>query len=63
MADFLDLKLGLAMQPMFLYLSGEDTVENIRSPLCDNPYSVEPGEVGDIKVEMTIVGGKVVYEI
>ncbi len=146
-----DLKLGLAMQPMFLYLSGEKTIENIRSllgseragrwkpfrsildagglvaggsdapvtkmsplkgvqacilhpnkreritlyealklftingarigfeenlkgsiepgkmadftVLSENPYSVEPGEVGDIKIEMTIVGGKVVYEI
>ena len=30
--------------------------------LSDNPYSVEPEEVGDIKVEMTIVGGNIVYE-
>jgi len=30
--------------------------------LSDNPYSVEPEEVGNIKVEMTIVGGSIVYE-
>jgi len=30
--------------------------------LSDNPYSVKPEEVGDIKVEMTIVGGNIVYE-
>ena len=145
-----DLKLGLAMQPMFLYLSGEETFDNIRSllgsdranrwkplrsildagglvaggsdapvtkmsplkgiqacilhpnqhqritlyealklftvnaarigfeehlkgsiepgkladftALSDNPYSVKPGEVGEIKVEMTIVGGQIVYQ-
>jgi len=144
-----DLELALAMQPMFLYLSGEETFENIRSLLgservnrwkpfrsildagglvaggsdapvtkmsplkgiqaCilhpnkhqritlyealklftingahigfeehlkgsiepgkladftvlgDNPYSVKPEEVGDIKVAMTIVGGEVVF--
>jgi predicted amidohydrolase YtcJ len=146
-----DLELALAMQPMFLYLSGEETFENIRSllgsnranrwkplrsildaggliaggsdapvtkmsplkgiqacilhpnqheritlyealklftingarigfeehlkgsiepgkladftVLSDNPYSVKPGEVGEIKVEMTIVGGNVVYTV
>jgi predicted amidohydrolase YtcJ len=145
-----DLKLGLAMQPMFLYLSGEETFENIRSllgsqradrwkpfrsildagglvaggsdapvtkmsplkgiqacilhpnqnqritlyealklftvnaarigfeehlkgsiepgkladftVLSDSPYSVKPGEVGEIKVEMTLVGGQIVYQ-
>jgi predicted amidohydrolase YtcJ len=144
-----DLKLALAMQPMFLYLSGAETFENIRSllgrqrverwkpfrsildaggliaggsdapvtkmnplkgiqacilhpnihqritlyealklftingahigfeehlkgsiepgkladftVLSDNPYSVKPEAVGDIKVEMTIVGGKIVF--
>ena len=144
-----DLELALAMQPMFLYLSGEETFENIRSllgsdrvnrwkpfrsildagglvaggsdapvtkmsplkgiqacilhpnkhqritlyealklfttngahigfeehlkgsiepgkladftVLSENPYSVKPGEVGDIKVAMTIVGGEVVF--
>lgn len=144
-----DLKLALAMQPMFLYLSGAETFENIRSllgsqrverwkpfrsildagglvaggsdapvtkmsplngiqacinhpnpeqripryealklftvngaqigfeedqkgmietgkladfaVLSDNPHTVEAEEVGDIKVEMTIVGGNVVY--
>ena len=144
-----DLGLGLAMQPMFLYLSGEETFENIRSllgskranrwkpfrsildagglvaggsdapvtrmsplngiqacilhpnkeqritlyealklftvngarigfeehlkgsiepgKLADftvlsyNPYSVDPEAVGAIKVEMTIVGGTIVY--
>jgi hypothetical protein len=143
------LELALAMQPMFLYLSGEETFENIRSllgsdranrwkplrsildaggfiaggsdapvtkmsplngiqacinhpnkreritiyealklftingarigfeehlkgsiepgkladftVLSDNPYSVKVGEVGEIKVEMTIVGGKIVF--
>jgi predicted amidohydrolase YtcJ len=146
----ISLELALAMQPMFLYLSGEKTVENIRSllgsdrvnrwkpfrsildaggliaggsdapvtrmsplkgiqacnlhpnhhqritlyealklftinaarigfeehlkgsiepgkladftVLSDNPYSVKPGEVGNIKVEMTIVGGNIVYQ-
>ena len=29
--------------------------------LSDNPYAVEPEEVGDIEMEMTIVGGKTVY--
>ena len=145
-----DLKLALAMQPMFLFLSGEETYANIRSllgaeragrwkpfrsildaggligagsdapvtkmsplkgiqacilhpnerqritryealkmftvnaarigfeehlkgsietgkladftVLSGNPYSVEPEAVGDIKVEMTIVGGRIVYE-
>ena len=145
-----DLELALAMQPMFLYLSGEETYENIRSllgsdrvnrwkplrsildaggliaggsdapvtrmsplkgiqacilhpnhreritlyealklftvnaarigfeeqlkgtiepgkladftVLSDNPYSVKPEEVGDIKVEMTIVGGRTVFQ-
>ncbi|CAB1060067.1 hypothetical protein D1BOALGB6SA_4832 [Olavius sp. associated proteobacterium Delta 1] len=145
-----DLELALAMQPMFLYLSGEETFENIRSllgsdrakrwkplrsildaggfvaggsdapvtkmsplkgiqacilhpnenqritlyealklftsngahigfeedlkgtiepgkladfaVLSDNPYSVKPREVGEIKVEMTIVGGNIVYQ-
>jgi predicted amidohydrolase YtcJ len=145
-----DLQLALAMQPMFLYLSGENTYENIRCLLGDeragrwkpfrsildagglvaggsdapvtkmnpvksiqacilhpnerqritryealrmftldaarigfeehlkgsiepgkladfavlsaNPYSVEAGEVGHIKVLMTIVGGKIEYE-
>jgi len=144
-----DLQLALAMQPMFLYLSGEQTFENIRSllgrdrarrwkplrsiidagglvaggsdapvtkmsplkgiqacilhpneheritlyealklftvngarigfeehlkgsiepgkladftVLSDNPYAVKPEEVGKIKVEMTIVGGKIVF--
>jgi predicted amidohydrolase YtcJ len=144
-----DLELALAMQPMFLYLSGEETFENIRSllgseranrwtplrsildagglvaggsdapvtkmsplkgiqacilhpnkkqritlyealklftvngaqigfeeqlkgsiepgkladftVLSDNPYSVKPQEVGDIKVEKTIVGGNMVF--
>ena len=144
------LNLGLAMQPMFLYLSGEETFENIRSilgseradrwkpfrsildagglvaggsdapvtkmsplkgiracilhpnkdqritlyealklftvngarigfeehlkgsiepgkladftVLSDNPYSVDPEAVGDIKVEKTIVGGNIVYD-
>ncbi len=144
-----DLKLALAMQPMFLYLSGAETFENIRSllgservdrwkpfrsildagglvaggsdapvtkmsplngiqacinhpnpeqritryealklftvngaqlgfeedqkgmietgkladfaVLSDNPYTVAAEEVGNIKVEMTIVGGNVVY--
>lgn len=144
-----DLELALAMQPMFLYLSGQETFENIRSllgndranrwkplrsildagglvaggsdapvtkmsplkgiqacilhpnkhqriilyealklftinaarigfeedskgsiepgkladftVLSENPHSVEPGEVGDINVEMTIVGGNIVY--
>jgi predicted amidohydrolase YtcJ len=144
-----DLKLALAMQPMFLYLSGAETFENIRSllgsqrverwkpfrsildaggliaggsdapvtkmnplkgiqacilhpnihqritlyealklftingahigfeehskgsiepgkladftVLSDSPYSVKPEAVGDIKVEMTIVGGKIVF--
>lgn len=144
-----DLELALAMQPMFLYLSGVETFENIRSllgsqrvdrwkplrsiidaggliaggsdapvtkmsplkgiqacinhpnkrqritlyealklftvnaarigfeedlkgtietgkladftVLSDDPHAVKPEEVGDIKVEMTIVGGKVVY--
>lgn len=145
-----DLKLALAMQPMFLFLSGEETYANIRSLLgaeraarwkpfrsildaggliaggsdapvtkmsplkgiqaCilhpnarqritryealkmftvnaagigfeehlkgsiepgkladftvlgDNPYTVEPEAVGDINVEMTIVGGRIAYE-
>jgi predicted amidohydrolase YtcJ len=145
-----DMELALAMQPMFLYLSGEETYENIRSllgsnrvnrwkplrsildaggliaggsdapvtrmnplkgiqacilhpnhreritlyealklftvnaawigfeeqlkgtiesgkladftVLSDNPYSGKAEEVGDIKVEMTIVGGNIVYE-
>jgi predicted amidohydrolase YtcJ len=145
-----DLKLALAMQPMFLYLSAEETYENIRSllgseragrwkpfrsildvggliaggsdapvtkmsplrgiqacilhpnerqritryealkmftvnaarigfeehlkgslepgkladftVLSDSPYSVEPEAVGDIKVEMAIVGGSIAYE-
>lgn len=144
-----DLKLALAMQPMFLYLSGAATFENIRSllgrdrakrwkpfrsildagglvaggsdapvtkmsplkgiqaclqhpnkheritlyealklftvnaarigfeehskgsiepgkladftVLSDNPYAVQPDQVGQINVEMTIVGGKIVY--
>ncbi len=30
--------------------------------LSDNPYSVKPEEVGEIKVEMTIVGGQIVYQ-
>jgi len=30
--------------------------------LSDNPYAVKPEEVGDIKVEMTIVGGSIAYE-
>ncbi len=29
--------------------------------LSDNPYSVKPGDVGEIKVAMTIVGGNIVY--
>lgn len=29
--------------------------------LGDNPYAVKPEEVGDIKVEMTIVGGETVF--
>jgi predicted amidohydrolase YtcJ len=29
--------------------------------LSDNPYGLKPEEVGDIKVEMTIVGGKIVF--
>ena len=29
--------------------------------LSADPYSVQPGEVGQIKVEMTIVGGQIVY--
>ena len=29
--------------------------------LSDDPHAAKPEEVGDIKVEMTIVGGKVVY--
>jgi predicted amidohydrolase YtcJ len=29
--------------------------------LSDDPHTVKPEEIGDIKVEMTIVGGKVVY--
>jgi predicted amidohydrolase YtcJ len=29
--------------------------------LSDNPYAAKPEEVGDIKVEMTIVGGKTVF--
>jgi predicted amidohydrolase YtcJ len=29
--------------------------------LSDSPYSVKPEAVGDIKVEMTIVGGKIVF--
>ncbi len=145
----IDLELALAMQPMFLYLSGEETFENIRSllgsdranrwkplrsiidagglvaggsdapvtkmsplrgiqacilhpkkqeritlyeafklftingarigfeehlkgsiepgkladltVLSANPYAVKPEEVGKIKVEMTIVGGKIVF--
>jgi predicted amidohydrolase YtcJ len=145
-----DLELGLAMQPMFLYLSGDETFENMRSLLgsdrvnrwkplrsildagglvaggsdapvtkmsplkgiqacilhpnkhqritlyealklftvnaarigfeehlkgsiepgkladftilSDNPYSVEPRDVGEIKAEMTIVGGQIVYQ-
>jgi len=145
----IDLELSLAMQPMFLYLSGEETFENIRSllgsdranrwkplrsiidagglvaggsdapvtkmsplkgiracilhpnkqeritlyealklftingarigfeehlkgsiepgkladltVLSANPYAVEPEQVSEIKVEMTIVGGKIVF--
>jgi len=30
--------------------------------LSDDPYRVPKEAIGDIKVEMTIVGGKVVYE-
>jgi predicted amidohydrolase YtcJ len=30
--------------------------------LSDDPYCVPKEKIGDIKVEMTIVGGKVVYQ-
>ena len=29
--------------------------------LSDNPYAVKPDELGDIEVEMTMVGGKTVF--
>jgi len=30
--------------------------------LCDDIYQVPPDKIGDIRVEMTIVGGKIVYQ-
>jgi predicted amidohydrolase YtcJ len=30
--------------------------------LSDNPASVPPASVSDIKVTMTVIGGKIVYE-
>ena len=30
--------------------------------LNENPYSVKPEAIGDIKVEMTILGGNIVYQ-
>jgi len=30
--------------------------------LSGDPYEIEPSQFGDIKVDMTIVGGKIVYQ-
>jgi predicted amidohydrolase YtcJ len=52
------------------YASFEDDIKGSISPgkladmvvLSDDPWRVDPGQIKDIKVEMTIIGGEVVWE-
>jgi len=50
------------------YMMAEDTVGTLEPGkfadfvvLTQNPHKASPEEIGDISVEMTILGGKVVY--
>jgi len=52
------------------YVSGEEKIKGSISPgkladmvvLSDDPFSIDPEKIKDIKVDMTIMGGKIVYE-
>jgi predicted amidohydrolase YtcJ len=52
------------------YASGEENIKGALTPgkladmavLSDNPLTVPPEQIKDIKVEMTIIGGKVMWE-